>query len=159
MHKTPHVPCTAWCNEIGSLTSLMHATQVHPVTTENQVHCTRLYTHSFYTSHVHSIIWEKRKKNEGKKHFNEWQISKGKQEKNSALHKHKETRKYTRLVVRLKWHWMIRAWICANAGAVTLACMHVLFKAGPPWFEFLIIFDFFAPWYRRSREASSVKLS
>ena len=28
--------CTAWCNEIGSLTSLMHVTQVHPVTTENQ---------------------------------------------------------------------------------------------------------------------------
>ena len=34
---------TAWCNEIGSLTSLMHVTQVHPVTTENQLHCTRLY--------------------------------------------------------------------------------------------------------------------
>ena len=26
-----------------------------------------------------------------------------------------------------------------------------------PWFEFLVSFDFFAPWYRRSREASSVK--
>ena len=24
-------------------------------------------------------------------------------------------------------------------------------KAGPPWFEFLVIFDFFAPWYRKSR--------
>ena len=36
--------CTAWCNEIGSLTSLMHVTQVHPVTTENQFHCTRLYS-------------------------------------------------------------------------------------------------------------------
>ena len=39
-------PClvnTAWCSEIGSLTSPMHATQVHPVTTENQFHCTRLY--------------------------------------------------------------------------------------------------------------------
>ena len=34
---------TAWCNEIGSLTSLMHVTQVHPVTTENQFHCTKLY--------------------------------------------------------------------------------------------------------------------
>ena len=32
-------------------------------------------------------------------------------------------------------------------------------KAGPPpWFEFLVIFDFFAPWYRKSREASSVKI-
>ena len=30
-------------------------------------------------------------------------------------------------------------------------------KAGPPWFEFLVTFNFFAPWYRRSREASSVK--
>ena len=35
---------TVWCNEIGSLTSLMHVTQVHPVTTENRFHCTRLYT-------------------------------------------------------------------------------------------------------------------
>ena len=32
------------------------------------------------------------------------------------------------------------------------------FKAGPPWFEFLVIFDFFASWYRKSREASSVKI-
>ena len=31
--------------------------------------------------------------------------------------------------------------------------------AGLPWFESLVIFDFFAPWYRRSREASSVKIS
>ena len=29
----------------------------------------------------------------------------------------------------------------------------------PPWFEFLVIFDFFAPWYRRNGEASSVKIS
>ena len=29
----------------------------------------------------------------------------------------------------------------------------------PPWFEFLVIFDFFAPWYRKCREASSVKIS
>ena len=28
----------------------------------------------------------------------------------------------------------------------------------PPWFEFLVIFDFFAPWYRKGREASSVKI-
>ena len=28
----------------------------------------------------------------------------------------------------------------------------------PPWFEFLVIFDFFAPWYRRGWEASSVKI-
>ena len=28
----------------------------------------------------------------------------------------------------------------------------------PPWFEFLVIFYFFAPWYRRGREASSVKI-
>ena len=32
------------------------------------------------------------------------------------------------------------------------------FKAGPPWFEFLVIFDFFAPWYRTRWEASSVKI-
>ena len=55
--KMPNHPCpkplllgralpTAWCNEIGSLTSLMRVTQVHShdsVTTENP-HCTRLYT-------------------------------------------------------------------------------------------------------------------
>ena len=35
-------PNTAWCSEIGSLTSLMHVSQVHSVTTENQFHCTRL---------------------------------------------------------------------------------------------------------------------
>ena len=34
---------TAWCSDIGSLTSLMHVTRVHPVTTEIQFHCTRLY--------------------------------------------------------------------------------------------------------------------
>ena len=34
---------TACSNEIGSLTSLMHVTQVHPGTTENQFHCTRLH--------------------------------------------------------------------------------------------------------------------
>ena len=32
-------------------------------------------------------------------------------------------------------------------------------KAGAPWFEFLVIFDFFAPWYRESWQASSVKIS
>ena len=32
-------------------------------------------------------------------------------------------------------------------------------RQDPPWFEFLVIFDFFAPWYRKSREASSVKIS
>ena len=31
-------------------------------------------------------------------------------------------------------------------------------KAGPPWFEFLVIFDVFAPWYRKRREAFSVKV-
>ena len=29
----------------------------------------------------------------------------------------------------------------------------------PPWFEFLVILDFFAPSYRRIKEASSVKIS
>ena len=32
-------------------------------------------------------------------------------------------------------------------------------RQDPPWFGFLVIFDFFAPWYRRSWEASSVKIS
>ena len=36
---------TDCCCEIGSLTSLDHVTQVHPVTAENQFHCTRLYAY------------------------------------------------------------------------------------------------------------------
>ena len=32
-------------------------------------------------------------------------------------------------------------------------------RQDPPWFEFLVIFDFFAPWYRKRRGASSVKIS
>ena len=46
LHVEPsgeHQKNTAWFNEIGSLTSLMHVTHVHPVTTENQFHCTKLY--------------------------------------------------------------------------------------------------------------------
>ena len=39
---------TAWCNEIGSLTSLMHATYMPAVTTENQFHCTKLYKKTMY---------------------------------------------------------------------------------------------------------------
>ena len=31
-------------------------------------------------------------------------------------------------------------------------------RTPPPWFEFLVVFDFFAPWYRKSWEASSVKI-
>ena len=31
-------------------------------------------------------------------------------------------------------------------------------RQDPPWFEFLVIFDFFAPWYSRDWEASSVKI-
>ena len=46
MRSSPPVPpskwCTSWCSEIGFLTSLMHAIQVHPVTSENHFHCTRL---------------------------------------------------------------------------------------------------------------------
>ena len=31
-------------------------------------------------------------------------------------------------------------------------------RQDPPWFEFLVIFDFFAPWCRRGWETSSVKI-
>ena len=38
----------------------MHATQVHPVTTENQFHCTRLYMYKYEQArthmHAHAII-------------------------------------------------------------------------------------------------------
>ena len=35
---------TAWCNEIGSLMSPdMHLSYMHPLTSENQFHCTKLY--------------------------------------------------------------------------------------------------------------------
>ena len=46
--------CTAWCNEFGSLTvtSLMHVTQVPPVTAENQFHCTG-FMHMF----VHVCVY------------------------------------------------------------------------------------------------------
>ena len=30
---------------------------------------------------------------------------------------------------------------------------------GVPWFEFLVILDFFTPWYRRRLEAFSVKIA
>ena len=33
-----------------------------------------------------------------------------------------------------------------------------ILRQDPPWFEFLVIFDFFAPWYRRGWEVSSVKI-
>ena len=52
----------SWCSEIGSLTSLMHVTQVHPVTTENQFYCTKLYKQSqtarcfpLWNMHNHSL--------------------------------------------------------------------------------------------------------
>ena len=42
-HSLPPVQSTAWCSEIGSLTSL-DAPELHTsVTSENQFHCTRLY--------------------------------------------------------------------------------------------------------------------
>ena len=47
-----------------------------------------------------------------------------------------------------KRHWEFEAMISP----------HSPLKAGPPWFEFLVIFDFFAPWYRRGWEASSAKI-
>ena len=40
----------------------------------------------------------------------------------------------------------------------TRMLLKVSLRQDPPWFEFLVIFDFFAPWYRRGREASSVKI-
>ena len=58
-NKPTNVPlATAWCNEIGSLTSLMHVTQVHPVTTENQFHCTWLYMVDEYNNHLLAMVAE-----------------------------------------------------------------------------------------------------
>ena len=56
--------------------------------------------------------------------------------------------------------WCIKA--VANVHFVNFL-VRLLFKCGfkagpPPWFEFLVIFDFFAPWHRGGREASSVKI-
>ena len=46
---------------------------------------------------------------------------------------------------------------CLNILGSNSTCM--LRQDPPPWFEFLAIFDLFAPWYRRSGEAPSVKIS
>ena len=51
-------PCTVWCSEIGPLTSLMHVTQVQPVTTKNQFHCTRLYFKCSVHWTVEDRLWE-----------------------------------------------------------------------------------------------------
>ena len=69
-------------------------------------------------------------------------------------------------------HFLLRSFTslffgkCSKIGSWRTLCQRTLrqenapkFKAGPPWFEFLVIFDFFAPWYRRSQEASAVKIS
>ena len=42
-------------------------------------------------------------------------------------------------------------------GAWVFECL--LLFPGPPWLEFLFIFDFFAPWYRNSRWASCVRIA
>ena len=44
-----HAVCPAWCGEIGSLTSpeACNSLRVHPVTSENHFHWTRLYTAPF----------------------------------------------------------------------------------------------------------------
>ena len=55
---------------------------------------------------------------------------------------------------------------CRNAGMPSamlggdrqIISFKQLLRQDPPWFEFLVIFDFFAPWYRRGWEASSVKI-
>ena len=43
-----------WCSEIGSLMSPMHVIQVHPVMSENQFHCTRLYIHNCVQQDMHA---------------------------------------------------------------------------------------------------------
>ena len=60
LHVEPsgeHQENTAWFNEIGSLASLMHVTQVHPVTTENQFHCTEVYAVWQNISLLHCTKW------------------------------------------------------------------------------------------------------
>ena len=47
-------------SEIGSLTSLMHVTQVHPMTAENQFHCTRLYVQQELTLNIPFLIQDAR---------------------------------------------------------------------------------------------------
>ena len=57
---------------------------------------------------------------------------------------------------RIKNRWK-KPWTALGEHYIATKIMSL--KAGPPWFDFLVIFDFFAPWYRRSREASSVKIA
>ena len=69
------------------------------------------------------------------------------------------------LVLSFFLFWYL-VWQCISAVAGKFSrlssfiiVMAVSFKAGPPWFEFLVSFDFFALWCRKSRRASCVKIA
>ena len=53
------------------------------------------------------------------------------------------------------WLFRMACFVCNPMGKTALSPLR---QDPPPWFEFLVIFDFFAPWYRRGWEASSVKI-
>ena len=58
-----------------------------------------------------------------------------------------------------KWH--LKHTLLHNTFSFCCASLQFVYlrQDPPPWIEFFVIFDFFAQWYRRSREASSVKIS
>ena len=65
------------------------------------------------------------------------------------------------------WSWMaLQGHTCPLPSHAAARCLSgrpeatiSILRQDPPWFEFLVIFDFFAPWYRRRRDAFSVKIS
>ena len=62
------------CSEIGSVTSLMHVTQVHPVSSENQFHCTRLYTHVLtFGTWKYTLMYTDTHHTYAHGHINAWQ--------------------------------------------------------------------------------------
>ena len=61
-----------------------------------------------------------------------------------------------KLLACIRFHTKLYTKSAVSESSIALGRLNL---AGPPWFEFLVIFDFFAPWYRRSKEASSVKIS
>ena len=64
LRDTFHFYGTAWCSEIGSLTSLDALGVMHQVMSENQFHCTKLYMVCLSALVVELAICEISKENE-----------------------------------------------------------------------------------------------
>ena len=78
----------------------------------------------------------------------------------SALKQYCHRKKMSQCTLCEKWkHSYQNCLRYGRKSAETVTSYWSPLKAGPPpWLEFLVIFDFFAPWYRRAGGASSVKI-